>query len=158
VYQRLRTRWDRLDETGRREVQRQIYALQVEQEVRLAREHQGKILLLDRGTVDGAAYWPTGPEDYWRAMDLSREAELARYDAVIWMESCAAVGDYDGSLTNPVRHEDAAAALTCGERLRRVWAGHPNLVEVRACDTFEQKTARVELALRQLGLFPVYEQ
>jgi hypothetical protein len=57
-----------------------------------------------------------------------------------------------------VRHDDAAAALTWGARLRRVWAGHPHRVEVRACDTFEQKTARVELVLRQLGLFPVHEQ
>lgn len=152
VYQRLGTRWDRLDEAGRREVQRQIYALQVEQEGRVAREQQGKTLLLDRGTLDGSSYWPAGPEDYWRAMNLSREAELARYDAVIWMESCAAVGTYDGSLSNSVRHEDAAAALARGEGLRRAWAGHPRLIEVRACVTFDEKIARVEETLRNLGV------
>jgi predicted ATPase len=66
VYAALRTRWDRLSLDGRRDVQRRIYRLQVEQEDRLAAEHPGKTLLLDRGTIDGAAYWPEGPADYWR--------------------------------------------------------------------------------------------
>jgi predicted ATPase len=153
VYERLRTRWDRLDDAARRDVQRQICALQVEQEQRAAREQPGQTLLLDRGTVDGSAYWPAGPDDYWRSMNLSREAELARYDAVVWMESCAAVGAYDGSLTNSVRHEDAAAALACGEGLRRAWAGHPRFIEVRACSTFDEKVARVEHVLRHLGVW-----
>src|SRR6476661_7214774 len=39
VYDRLGTRWDRLDAEGRREVQRRIYRLQLEQEDRLARQH-----------------------------------------------------------------------------------------------------------------------
>jgi predicted ATPase len=43
VYDLLQTRWDRLDLTGRREVQRQIYRLQVEQEDRVAREHPDKV-------------------------------------------------------------------------------------------------------------------
>src|SRR3712207_2922358 len=61
VYDALRTRWDLLDLEGRRDVQRRIYRLQREQEERLARNFPGKVLLLDRGTIDGAAYWPEGP-------------------------------------------------------------------------------------------------
>src|SRR6476661_5391894 len=64
VYDALQTRWDRLDVEGRRDVQRRIYRLQVEQERRLADAHPDKVLLLDRGTIDGAAYWPEGPDDY----------------------------------------------------------------------------------------------
>src|SRR6266481_4500623 len=63
VYDALQTRWDRLDLEGRREVQRKIYRLQVDQENRTAQANPGKILLLDRGTIDGAAYWPEGAED-----------------------------------------------------------------------------------------------
>src|SRR6476660_3406876 len=66
VYDVLQTRWDRLDVAGRREVQRRIYCLQVDQENRTASANPDKVLLLDRGTVDGAAYWPEGPADYWR--------------------------------------------------------------------------------------------
>src|SRR5262245_64554108 len=66
VYDALQTRWDKLDLEGRRDVQRKIYRLQVDQENRTLESHPGKTLLLDRGTIDGAAYWPEGPDDYWR--------------------------------------------------------------------------------------------
>lgn len=55
VYDSLGTRWDRLGLEGRRDVQRRIYRLQIEQEDLLAAQHPGKTLLLDRGTIDGAA-------------------------------------------------------------------------------------------------------
>src|SRR6059058_2304488 len=58
VYDALQTRWDRLDVPGRRDVQRKIYRLQVDQEERTLAANPGKILILDRGTIDGAAYWP----------------------------------------------------------------------------------------------------
>src|SRR3954471_20025295 len=98
VYDALQTRWDKLDLPGRRDVQRKIYALQVDQETRTASANPDKILLLDRGTIDGAAYWPEGAEDYWRDVESTLEKELARYNAVIWMESAAALGQtfYDG--------------------------------------------------------------
>lgn len=151
IYQRFQTRWDRLDTEGRRAVQRQIYQLQVEQESRAARTYPGKVLLLDRGTVDGAAYWPDGPDDYWRALDIERAEELARYDAVIWMQSCAAVGAYDGDATNPTRFEDAAQALLCGEALHAVWKDHPCLLTIDACPTLDEKLRRIEAALRELS-------
>src|SRR6478735_4235717 len=96
VYDALQTRWDRLDVPGRRDVQRKIYQLQVDQEDRTLAANPGHVLLLDRGTIDGAAYWPEGPDDYWRDVGSSLQTELKRYDAVIWMESAAALGLYDG--------------------------------------------------------------
>src|SRR5688500_3763171 len=87
VYDSLRTRWDRLDLAGRRDVQRRIYHLQVEQEERLAEAHAGKVLVLDRGTVDGAAYWPEGPEDYWRGLGRTLKAELAGYGGLSQLRS-----------------------------------------------------------------------
>src|SRR3954452_22879758 len=115
VYDALQTRWDRLDIEGRRDVQRRIYRVQIEQEARLAAEHPGKILLLDRGTIDGAAYWPEGPDDYWRDLGSTLPAELARYEQVIWMQTCAAVGAYDGDASNSCRFEDAEGAVASGE-------------------------------------------
>ena len=49
-----------------------------------------RILLCDRGTLDGAAYWPGEPEEFFAAIGTSLEAELARYDAVIFFETAAA--------------------------------------------------------------------
>ena len=90
VYTSLGTRWDRLSIEQQRDVQRRIYYWQLEQEDRLARQFPNRILLLDRGTIDGAAYWPHGPDDYWRDLQTTHEAELARYDAVLWLETAAA--------------------------------------------------------------------
>jgi predicted ATPase len=147
VYDALRTRWDRLDAAGRRDVQRRIYRLQIEQEARLADTHPGKTLLLDRGTVDGAAYWPEGPEDYWRDLGTTRDAELARYDRVIWMQTCAAVGAYDGSASNTCRFEDAEAAVASGDALAELWSGHPGFVRVGAFAGIDEKVAEVVRAL-----------
>lgn len=143
VFTKLNTRFDLLDAEGKREVQRAIYRLQLEQEQRYRDEYPDRVMVLDRGTVDGAAYWPDGAEAYWAAVGTTLAAEYARYDRVIWMESSAAVGRYEGSRTNPCRHEDAEAAIECGRRLAEVWAGHAGLVRVGAYASIRQKVAAV---------------
>jgi len=147
VYAMLSTRWDRLDPEGRRDVQRQIYRVQVEQEQRFAAAHAEKVLLLDRGTIDGAAYWPEGPDDYWRDLGTNLRDELNRYDQVIWLETSAVLGMYDGSDSNFCRFEDAAGAIRSGEMLRGLWSGHPKLGLVSACPTLAGKIAAVEALL-----------
>ncbi len=143
VYHRLQTRWNKLDDDGRRNVQRLIYQLQLEQEQRMREARPGKRLLLDRGTVDGAAYWPDGAEDYWRAMGTTYEAEVARYEAAIWLECPVRIGRYNPS-SNPVRFEDAEGAIRCGESLRQLWQVHPRFRVLKARREIEQKLAEVE--------------
>lgn len=150
VYDALQTRWDRLDLDGRREVQRRIYRLQVDQEARMANEHPDRILLLDRGTIDGAAYWPDGPDHYWRDLGSSLQSELSRYDAVIWLESAAALGLYDGDQSNFCRFEDAAAAVQSGKRLLALWGGHPRLKHVGAFTNLDDKVGAVEETIESL--------
>lgn len=151
VYRMLNTRWDRLDLNGRHDAQRRMYRLQLEQEDRLAREHPGKVLLLDRGTIDGAAYWPEGPDDFWRDVHTTHQQELARYDAVIILETCAAIGLYDNDASNPVRFESSAAAIEAGERLAQLWADHPRVHYVNACREIAEKIAAVEGVIDQLA-------
>ena len=147
VYAMLDTRWDRLDLDGRRDVQRRIYHVQVEQEERLAAAYPDKALLLDRGTIDGAAYWPDGPEDYWRDLGTNLRDELSRYDQTIWLETSAVLGVYDGDDSNFCRFEDAAAAIRSGELLKLLWGGHPRLQLVAAHAALEDKIAAVEAAI-----------
>lgn len=147
VYDALQTRWDRLDVAGRRDVQRKIYALQVDQEDRTAAANPDKILLLDRGTIDGAAYWPEGPEDYWRDVGTTLDRELQRYDLIIWMETAAALGLYDGDASNVCRFEDAPAAVASGKVLLQLWGGHPNLIHVGAFANLHDKVAAVHEVL-----------
>jgi predicted ATPase len=149
VYDSLQTRWDKLDVPGRRDIQRKIYRLQIEQEDRLLKTHPNKTLLLDRGTIDGAAYWPDGPEDYWRDVGSTLANELKRYDAVIWMQSSAALGLYDGDSSNPRRHEAADAAIASGNLIAELWRGHPHYQTVVAYPTLSQKIFAVERLLLQ---------
>jgi predicted ATPase len=151
VYSKARTRWDLVDTIGRRELQRQIYRLQRRQEDAFAAQHPDKILLLDRGTIDGAAYWPDGPEAYWADLGTSLAAELARYDHVIWMQTAAAIGIYDGSDSNPCRFEDAAAAVASGEVLVRLWSGHPHFQRTAAYPSIDDKIAEVRKMLENIS-------
>ena len=151
VYDALQTRWDRLDLEGRRDVQRKIYQLQVDQEDRTANANPGKILLLDRGTIDGAAYWPEGPDDYWRDVQSTPQRELKRYDAVIWLATSAALGLYDGNESNFCRFEDADAAIKSGELLLRLWSGHPKILRIGAFHQLDEKLSAVQEAIRELA-------
>ena len=143
VYEQLNTTWPQLDQAGRYDAQRRMYNLQVEQERRLLAAHPGRVLLLDRGTVDGAAYWPDGAAAFWPAVGTTQAAELARYDAVIWMQTGAALGLYDGDASNPIRFEKPEAAVESGNALTELWGDHPLLHRVGAYPRFEDKLARV---------------
>ena len=146
----MRTRWDRLTTEGRRDIQRRIYRLQIEQEQQIAATHADRVLLLDRGTVDGSAYWPEGPDAYWHDLGTSAAAELARYDAVIWMQTSAilgASGGYDGEGSNPTRYEPPAAAIEIGKMLKDLWSAHPHIHYVDASPTLDAKLAVVSRLL-----------
>ena len=147
VYDALQTRWDRLDLDGRRDVQRKIYRLQVDQENRTLAANPGKMLLLDRGTIDGAAYWPEGPEEYWRDLQTTLDAELSRYDKVIWLETSAVLGLYDGDSSNACRFEHPEAAIASGQLLAQLWGVHHTLQMVDAYPSLMDKTAAVERLL-----------
>jgi hypothetical protein len=105
-------------------VQRSIYHTQRNLEDVIAELHPEAILLCDRGTVDGAAYWPGPHEEFFGAVGSSLEIELARYDAVIFFES-GAVGGMNASTGNPHRKETIAEAAALDAALREIWARHP---------------------------------
>ena len=128
-------------ERERRAVQRAIFHVQRELEaVYEARLEAGQILLCDRGTVDGGGYWPAGHEAFFEAMATAWEVELARYDAVLFLETAAA-GGLAIDRGNPTRTEDAAAAVAIDRRLHAVWACHPNFLFVPCAVCFDDKLA-----------------
>ncbi len=150
VYRALNTRRDRLDIEGRREVQRRIYHLQVEQEERIGRGSPGSVLLLDRGTLDGSVYWPGYPEEYWPQLGTTRHAELARYDAVIMLQTCAVLGVYDGDKSNFCRTETSADAIASGDLLEGIWGDHPHMYRVPAFADFAEKLEAVDRVVSEL--------
>ena len=99
--------------------------------------------LLDRGTIDGAAYWPDGADAYWIDLQTRHEIELSRYATVLWLETAAALGIYDGAASNAVRFEDAAGAVASGRQLLDLWGAHSDLHHVGAFVNLDDKIAAV---------------
>ena len=118
--------------------QTSIYHVQRNLEDVQAALYPGRTLLCDRGTVDGAAYWPGEPHHYFHAVGTTLEAELRRYDAVIFFET-AAVGGASIEGGNPVRNESLAEAVALDARLRGLWARHPRFVLVPNNRSFFKK-------------------
>ena len=128
----------------RRAAQRAIFFVQRELE-NLGEADNAAIVLCDRGTVDGAAYWP-GPDDFWTAVGTTREHELNRYDAVIHLRTPPIENGYNRA--NPLRTESAAAAAGIDARLLEIWSGHPRRFIVPASADFLDKAALTIQILR----------
>lgn len=121
-------------------VQRAIYHVQRNLEDVQAAEYPERVLLCDRGTVDGAAYWPGEPASFFEAMGTSLEDELARYDGVIFFES-AAVGGLGIEGGNPERRESLDEAAALDRELREIWGQHPRFRVVHHTPSFLKKIA-----------------
>ena len=126
------------EEGAVRSVQSAIYHVQRNLEDVQSAQYPHRILLCDRGTVDGAAYWPGEPEGFFREVGTSLTRELARYDAVIFFES-AAVGGIAIEGGNPVRNETLEEAIRLDARLRTLWSRHPHFILVPHNPSFFKK-------------------
>jgi predicted ATPase len=123
-------------------VQHAIFQVQEQLErFHAARARPGQVLLCDRGTCDGGGYWPAGPEAFFAAMGTSWQAELARYDAVLFLET-AAVGGYSIADGNETRSESLAEAIAVDSSLRQVWCAHPCFLHVPHEADFTVKVSR----------------
>lgn len=129
---------------SRRAAQRAIFYVQRELET-VGDGGDPAIVLCDRGTVDGAAYW-TGPEDLWSAVDTTLAEQVARYDAVIHLRPPLAGAGYDHR--NVLRIESASEAALIDERIARAWATHPRRFFVDAAPDFLTKATRTLEILR----------
>jgi predicted ATPase len=124
---------------ARKAVQRAIFHVQRNVEDLQSARFPDRVLLCDRGTIDGAAYWPASdPEEFFAEFGTSLERELLRYDAVLFFET-AAVGDLSIETGNPVRTESNAEAVALDARLRSLWSHHPNFVLIHHSNSFMAK-------------------
>jgi predicted ATPase len=141
-------RFDSID--ARCAAQRAIYRVQVELE-NVARAHtESAVLLCDRGTPDGLAYWPRTPDEFWKQLDTSLEAELARYDAVIHLRTPSR---RDGYHRDAIRIESVRTAEQIDERLLEIWSKHPRHFSVASSHDFFDKT-QIALAILESEIAP----
>ncbi len=136
-------------EVGRCAAQRAIFSVQRELERMESDEldSQVRMVLCDRGTLDGIAYWPGHADDYLRERSTTLEAEIAHYSLVVHLRPPRAGNGYNHE--NPLRVETAAEALAIDARIEAAWATHPRRVFVESCDTFLEKLSRVLVILRK---------
>ena len=139
---------------ARQSAQCAIYHVQKNLEDVQSALYPQRILLCDRGTLDGAAYWPDAGQTFFDAVGSTEQAELDRYDAVIFFES-AAVGGLSVEGGNPTRIESNEQALALDRRLRAIWSKHSRFVVVPHNPSFVKKImfglAALESIVAQLG-------
>ena len=131
---------------GKKAAQRAIFHVQREQERMIEDETIVHAALCDRGTIDGLAYWPGAEADYFREIGTTREAELARYHAVIHLRTPSATHGYNHQ--NPLRVEDAAEAQALDTRILDAWAGHPNRIVIESSADFLSKATAAIQAIK----------
>ena len=128
-----------------RAAQRAIFFVQRELETAAAADRPA-ILLCDRGTVDGVAYWPTSGSDMWTDLGTTLDEQLERYDAVIHLQTPRDAGDYN--YDNPLRIETAPEAVAADERILAAWAPHPCRTVIEPTPDFLLKVSRAIEVLR----------
>lgn len=121
-----------------RYVQQAIYHVQTNIESVQTALYPERVLLCDRGTVDGGAYWKNGEANFFEFLGTTLEDELARYDAVIFFET-AAVGNMSIEGGNPTRNESIEEAINLDKKLKSLWEKHPNFTHVRHNTSFTKK-------------------
>jgi len=134
------------DLLNQRAAQRAIFHIQRELES-LGDGGNPAMVLCDRGTIDGLAYWPGPPEEFWSSVGTTLEHELARYDAVIHLRTPPIEHGYNHQ--NPLRTESAAMAAEVDARIAVVWTAHPRRFTVASSPDFLDKAARALQFLRQ---------
>jgi predicted ATPase len=131
-----------------RHAQRAIYYVQRELEALTVERGAAAIVLCDRGTLDGVAYWPGSADSYFADLGTTLTAELARYAAVIHLTvPPAAAYNHD----NPLRLEAAGEAHAIDERIATVWSQHAAYhavpSQVRFLDKVEQALTLIKAQL-----------
>ncbi len=127
-----------------RAAQRAIFHIQRELEA-VAAADDAAVVLCDRGTVDGAAYW-VGDDDLFTAVGTTREQELARYDAVIHLRTPSSPHAY--TRDNPLRVESLEEAAAIDAAIATQWSTHPRRFVVEPTEDFLHKAAQVLALLR----------
>lgn len=121
-----------------RAAQRAIFYVQRELE-NAGDSHHPAIVLCDRGTLDGLAYWPSPVDEFWTTLGTTRSEQLARYHAVIHLRTPGLDHGYNNQ--NPLRTESAAAAAEIDQRILQAWEAHPRRFVIESTAAFLDKAA-----------------
>jgi hypothetical protein len=127
-----------------RAAQRAIFYVQRELES-VAEAGNPAVILCDRGTVDGNAYW-AGDGDLWSSVGTSLDDQIRRYDTVIHLRTPTLMNGYNHQ--NPLRIESAEDAAAIDQRIMQAWDTHPRRFIIETSPDFLSKASRALEILR----------
>jgi predicted ATPase len=125
--------------------QRAIFHVQRELEAIAIAEEHAAVVLCDRGTLDGLAYWPAPAESFFQDLATTRKVEFARYAAVIHLRTPTSEDGYNHQ--NPLRIESQRQARAIDARILDAWDGHPRRVLIPSTHDFVDKAVRAIAAI-----------
>lgn len=130
---------------ARQAEQRAIFHVQRELEV-LGDVHNAAIVLCDRGSVDGVAYWPGTPNSFWTSLNTTLDFEMSRYAAVLHLRTPTPSQGYNQQ--NPLRIETPTSAAQVDQRILEAWRHHPRRHVIEATPDFLEKARAAVAFLR----------
>jgi len=104
-----------------------------------------RLVVMDRGTMDNAAY--IGVRELERLMNTTARAEYSYYDAVIALDVPPRAVYERIKGNNPARSEDYPAAAALERAIVGAWSGHPKLAIVGNDGGWDGKVADVRRVL-----------
>ncbi|MDO8424566.1 MAG: AAA family ATPase, partial [bacterium] len=114
-------------------------------------QSEGKqALVLDRGTIDIAAYLPGGLEEMEDICQTKRGLEFDQYDLVICLEVPPEYVYEEKRRNNPTRSENYEKAFALGERIKESWEEHPNFHIIPNGKTINAKAEVVRRLIQEL--------
>lgn len=118
---------------------------------------QGKRLLVcDRGQLDGAAYWPAGIAAFAQHFQISIKNVNDQYHHVFHLESLAtALPDLYGNMSNDQRYEQLELAQKREYATRLAWGQHPNRIFLEGTLPLETKIEQILTVIREHLATPV---
>lgn len=131
-----------MPESGAANFQRTLYRMQhlFEDAAEVQAQCDGSsAVIVDRGSLDAAAFMPGGLEEYVSLVQTDALAELGRYDAVIFLRLPSRDVWERNRSNNPIRRETWEQALALEKGLLDVWSRHPSLVLIDERSTWEER-------------------
>lgn len=127
--------------------QKAIYHVQVEMEDLLQETYPDRVLLCDRGSLDGRAYWLDEQRDFFKENLTNEKAELLRYSDVILLR-VALPNDYNSNHSFE-RIESYSEAIELEKKIKLAWCKHSKLNVVEHYQTFHEKLLAVSDLVRK---------
>lgn len=134
-------------ENNRIHAQRAIYYTQKELEDLTSETANTNLIVCDRGSLDSIAYWPKDEAHFFAHLKLDKNAELARYDWVIHLDT-ASQDAFDTS--NPLRTESFQEAMLLNDAIKKAWADHPRRVLIAHENNFLNKIGKAKKLITDL--------